>query len=85
VSIVNGCRHKGKGDKLEGPPERRQGHGGRTLPPSPNPQEEMMKRRGEVTPPPHSPPHEALPSLGDIFSTQAGIAIGAHQSKWPRT
>jgi hypothetical protein len=46
VSIVNGCRNKGKGDKLEGPPEHRQGHGGRTLPLSPNPQEEMMKRGG---------------------------------------
>jgi hypothetical protein len=25
-----------------------------------------------VTPPPHSPPHEALPSLGDIFHKQIG-------------
>jgi hypothetical protein len=32
---------------------------------------------GEVTPPPHSLPCEALPSLGDTFSGQAGIVVGA--------
>jgi hypothetical protein len=40
---------------------------------------------GDVTPPPHSPPHDALPLLGDIFSTQAGVAVGLHRSKWPQT
>jgi hypothetical protein len=29
---------------------------------------------GEVTPPPHTPPPEDLPSLGDLFSQQAGIS-----------
>jgi hypothetical protein len=33
---------------------------------------------------PHSPLREALYSLGDIFSRQAGITIGARQSKRPR-
>jgi hypothetical protein len=40
---------------------------------------------GEVTPPPHSPLREALPSLGDIFTRQAGIVIGTHWPKRPRT
>jgi hypothetical protein len=37
-----------------------------------------------VTPPPHSPSREALPSLGDIYSRQAGITFGACQPKWPQ-
>jgi hypothetical protein len=31
---------------------------------------------GEVTPPPHSLLPKDLPSLGDIFSRQAGISVG---------
>jgi hypothetical protein len=40
---------------------------------------------GEVTPPPHSPLPKDLPSLGDLFSQQAGISIGVRQPKRPRT
>jgi hypothetical protein len=35
------------------------------------------EEEGKVTQPPHSPPHEALPPLGDIFSRQAWIVVGA--------
>jgi hypothetical protein len=38
-----------------------------------------------VTPIPHSPPPEDLPSLGDIFSRQAGISVGMRWLKWPWT
>jgi hypothetical protein len=38
-----------------------------------------------VTPPPHSLPPVDLPSLGDIFSLQAGIFVGAHRPKRPQT
>jgi hypothetical protein len=31
-----------------------------------------------------TPPSEVLPSLGDIFSRQVGISIGAHRPKQPR-
>jgi hypothetical protein len=37
-----------------------------------------------VTPPPHSLLREALPSLDEIFSRQAGITIGACQPKLPQ-
>jgi hypothetical protein len=40
---------------------------------------------GEVTPPPHSLSPKDLPSLGDIFSRQAGISVGTHRPKRPRT
>jgi hypothetical protein len=40
---------------------------------------------GEVTPPPHSPRCEAFLFLGDIFSRQLGIAVGACQPKQPLT
>jgi hypothetical protein len=39
---------------------------------------------GEVTPPPHSPPPEDLPSLGVIFSWQAGVSVGAGRPKQPQ-
>jgi hypothetical protein len=42
------------------------------------------EEEGEVTPPPHSPPPEDLPSLGDLFSQQAGISIGTHRLNWSR-
>jgi hypothetical protein len=45
VSIANGCRYGGKGGRPGVLPRRRQGHGGRTLSPSPNPQEVMTKRK----------------------------------------
>jgi hypothetical protein len=35
-----------------------------------------------VTPRPHSSPPEDLPSLGDIFSQQAGISVSVRQLKW---
>jgi hypothetical protein len=38
-----------------------------------------------VTLPPHSPPRETLPSLGNIFHRQTGVAGGARQSKRTRT
>jgi hypothetical protein len=38
-----------------------------------------------VTPPPHPLPPVDLPLLGDIFSLQAGISVGAHRPKWPQT
>jgi hypothetical protein len=48
-------------------------------------EEDEDAEEGEVTPPPHSPLPKDLPSLGDVFSRQAGIPIGAHRSKWPWT
>jgi hypothetical protein len=48
-------------------------------------EEDEVIEEGEVTSPPHSLPREDLPSLGDIFSRQAGITIGACQLKGPRT
>jgi hypothetical protein len=40
-------------------------------------EEDKDMEEAEVTPPPHSPPLEDLPSLGDLFSQQAGVSIGA--------
>jgi hypothetical protein len=45
VSTANDSGHRGKGDRPIVPSRRRQGCGGRTLPPSLNPQERTMKRR----------------------------------------
>jgi hypothetical protein len=45
MSTVNDCGYGGKGDGPRAPPTWWQGLGGRTLPPSPNPQEGTMKRR----------------------------------------
>jgi hypothetical protein len=42
------------------------------------------EEEGEITSSPHSPPLEDLPSLGDLFSRQAGISIGARRAKLPR-
>jgi hypothetical protein len=47
-------------------------------------EEDKDEEEGEITPSPHSPPPEDLPSLGDLFSQQVGISIGAHQAKCPR-
>jgi hypothetical protein len=47
-------------------------------------EEDKGKEEGEVTPSLHSPPPEDLPSLGDLFSHQAGIFVGAHRPKHPR-
>jgi hypothetical protein len=74
------------------PPVRWQGHrggGGEDTPTEPESSGGDDKEldedgeEGEVTPPPHSLPCEALPSLGDTFSGQAGIVVGARQPKWP--
>jgi hypothetical protein len=37
----------------------------------------------EIPPSPHSPPPEDLPSLGDLFSQQTGISVGARKIKRP--
>jgi hypothetical protein len=47
-------------------------------------EENEEEEEGEVIPPPHSPPHEDIPSLGDLFSQQAGISIAVRQPKCPR-
>jgi hypothetical protein len=39
------------------------------------------EEQGEITPSPHSLPLEDIPSLGDLFSQQAGISVGA---RWPK-
>jgi hypothetical protein len=44
-------------------------------------EEDEDGEEGKVTPPPHSPPPEDLPSLGDMFSRQAGISVGPHRPK----
>jgi hypothetical protein len=44
-------------------------------------EEDEDREEGEVMPPPHSPLHEDLPSLGDTFSRQARISVGAG---WPK-
>jgi hypothetical protein len=46
-------------------------------------EEDEDKEEGEVTPPPHSLPPEDLPSLGDLFSQQAGIFIGVTDQNYP--
>jgi hypothetical protein len=71
VSTVNDCRHEGKGDGSEAPPDWWPGH-------------DEDGEEGEVTPPPHFPPREALPSLGDIFSREVGITAGMRRLKRPR-
>jgi hypothetical protein len=48
VPIANGCRYADKADGPGAPHRRRQGHRGRTLPPSPNPWEGMKKRRMKI-------------------------------------
>jgi hypothetical protein len=40
-----------------------------------------MRKRGEITPSFHSSPPEDLPSLGGLFSQQAGISVGARRAK----
>jgi hypothetical protein len=52
----------------------------------------MMRRRRmkimkmvEITPSLHSLPPEDLPSLGDPFSQQTGISVGACWMKHPQT
>jgi hypothetical protein len=40
--------------------------------------EDDDREEGEVNPPPHSSLCEAIPLLGDIFSRQAWITVGAH-------
>jgi hypothetical protein len=47
VPTANGCRYRRKGDMSGASLDRWQGHGGRTLPPSTNPQEGTMERRGK--------------------------------------
>jgi hypothetical protein len=37
VPTINGYKYGGKGDELRAPLRQRQGRGGRTLPPYPNP------------------------------------------------
>jgi hypothetical protein len=91
VSTASSYRHRGKGDDPGVPPGRWQGHrgGGEDTPTehesSRGDDKELDEdgEEGEVTSPPHSLPCEALPSLGDTFSGQAGIVVGARQPKWP--
>jgi hypothetical protein len=40
--------------------------------------EEDEEEEGEVTEPSHSSLCEALPSLGDIFHRQSGVAVSTH-------
>jgi hypothetical protein len=47
--------------------------------------EEDEEEEGEVTEPSHSSLREALPSLGDIFHRQTGVAVITHQSKQTQT
>jgi hypothetical protein len=46
-------------------------------------EEDEDEEERETTPFPHYPPHEDLPSLGDLFSHQAGFSVSAHQVKHP--
>jgi hypothetical protein len=48
-------------------------------------EEDKDKEEGKITTSPHSLPPEDLPSLGDLFSQQQGISVGACQTKCPRT
>jgi hypothetical protein len=47
--------------------------------------EDDDREEGEVNPPPHSSLREAIPLLGDIFSRQAWITVGAHRPKWTQS
>jgi hypothetical protein len=42
-------------------------------------EEDEDEEEGEITPSPHSLHPKDLPSLGDHFSQQAGMSIGAHR------
>jgi hypothetical protein len=48
-------------------------------------EEDEDEEEGEITPSLPSSPLEHLPSLGDLFSQQVGISVGARQAKHPRT
>jgi hypothetical protein len=48
-------------------------------------EEDKDVEEGEIAPSPHSPSLKDLPSLGDLFIQQAGIFVGARQTKRPRT
>jgi hypothetical protein len=43
------------------------------------------RKRREITPSLQPPPPKDLPSLGDLFSRQAGISVGAPRQKRPQT
>jgi hypothetical protein len=46
--------------------------------------EDEDEEEGELTPSLPSSPPEVLPSLGDLFSQQAGLSVGTHQVKQPQ-
>jgi hypothetical protein len=48
-------------------------------------EENEDEEEGEISSSPHSSPPEDLPSLGDLFSQQAGISVGVSWAKRPRT
>jgi hypothetical protein len=51
-------------------------------------EEDEDEEEGEITSsPPNLPPPKDLPSLGNLFSQQAEISVGAHRAKhpWART
>jgi hypothetical protein len=91
VSIVNGCRHVGKGDGPGAPLGPRRGHGGRTLPPSLNPQEGMtkrrmkMERRGRWS---HLPIHRCLRTFPCLVTSSASkwgsplVRVGRDDRTW---
>jgi hypothetical protein len=64
---------------------RAQGEDTPSEPKSMDADQEDEEEEGEITRPPPSPPHEALPSLDDIFRRQAVISISALRSKWTQT
>jgi hypothetical protein len=50
-------------------------------------EEDEGEEEGEITPPPPPAPlhpPKDFPSLGDLFSQQAGVSVGAHRAKQPQ-
>jgi hypothetical protein len=72
------------------PPRQPRGHGGEEITSEPESsrsgdEEDEDEIEGAITPSPHSLPPKDIPSLGDLFSQQAGISVGVCWPKRPRT
>jgi hypothetical protein len=87
VPRMKDSRRRGKGGGFRvpfGQSRGRRGEGGTPSEPESSgddeEEEDEDEEEGEITP---SPPPKDLPSLGNLFSQQAEISVGAHRAKRP--